>query len=217
MGAHPINRAGYRPIDDGYRAPVRRLVDKTERLPGCDLAHDFFAIFLRTAAQAAAADAIANDVDQRRTGLHNLRRKLVHRAILFIANDQPAVDIEQDDALRHVVQSQRQQPGIRPPGLATDQTIEGPEHGASRLKVSPIDCSYRTSIYASLINSNTHPAVDHEQAAGGEAGSVGGEKQHRARDFLRAYVAVKRDDLVEELGSVTADQSAQFLFDAKLK
>ena len=48
-------------------------------------------------------------------------------------------------------------------------------------------------------------------------GSVGGEKQHRARDFLGTYVAVQRDDLVEELRSVTADQSAQFLFDAKLK
>src|SRR5580704_13778244 len=84
-------------------------------------------------------------------------------------------------------------------------------------KLPPIDCSYRTSIYASLINSNTHPAVDHQQAAGGEARRVGGEKQHRARDFLGTDMTVQRNDLVEELSSVAADQSAQFLFDAQLK
>jgi len=46
----PIVRTGYRPIDDGNRAPVRRLVDKTDSLSGRDLAHDFFAILLRIVA-----------------------------------------------------------------------------------------------------------------------------------------------------------------------
>src|SRR3984957_19333152 len=55
-------------------------------------------------------------------------------AILLIADDKPAAGIEQNDALRHVVQRQRQQLGVGPAGVAPDQTIEGPKNGASGLK-----------------------------------------------------------------------------------
>src|ERR1700722_3283961 len=140
----------------------------------------------------------------------------VHRAILLIADDKPAAGIEQNDALRHVVQRQRQQLGVGPAGVAPDQTIEGPKHGASRLKLVP-DVANRTSAYASLNKSDTHPAIDHQQASGGEARRVGGEKQHRARYLLGADMAVKRDDLVKEFGAVAADQGAQFALHVQLK
>src|SRR5262249_6278768 len=148
----PVVRTGDWPVDDGNRAPVRALVDKAECLAGSHLSHDFIAIFLRITPQAAALDPVANHIDQRRSGLHDLRRKPVHGAILVVANDEPAAGIEQDDALRHVVQRQRQQRGTGLPRLAPDQTIDGPQHGASRLKPPPPRSTYRTSIYAPLIN-----------------------------------------------------------------
>jgi hypothetical protein len=134
VDADPIDGAGNRPVDYGNHPAVGRFIDEAERLAGGDLSHDVIAIVLRVALQAAAVDPIADEVDQRRSGLHGIRREPVHGAILVIADDQPAAGVEQHDALRHVVQSQSQQCGVGLPGPADDQTIDDPQHRVSRLK-----------------------------------------------------------------------------------
>jgi hypothetical protein len=131
VDADPIDGTGNGPIDDRNRAPVGCLIDKADGLADGDLTHDLVAIFLRIATQAAALDATADDLDQRRAGCHNVRRKPVHQPILIIANDEPAAGIEQNDALRHVVQRERQQGGSGLPRAAPEQTIDGPRHGGS--------------------------------------------------------------------------------------
>jgi len=65
VDADPVIRTGEWPIDDGNRAPVGYVIDEAHRLAGGDI--------LRIAPQAAAVDPVANHVDQRRFGLHDLR------------------------------------------------------------------------------------------------------------------------------------------------
>ena len=48
---------------------------------------------------------------QRASGLHDVAREIVHLDVLAVADDDPLVRVEHDEALRHIVES-RVEPGI---------------------------------------------------------------------------------------------------------
>jgi hypothetical protein len=112
VGADPIAAAGYRSIDDRNGASVRRLVHETHNLPVGHAVHEFGAVLLRIAVQAARVHAKTDDIDQRNTRLHQIRGQPVHRQILVVANDQAPGGIEHHHALRHVVERERKQTAL---------------------------------------------------------------------------------------------------------
>jgi hypothetical protein len=112
MGSHPVFAARNRAIDDRDGAPVFKLGHEGLALSGGRKRHQFGAVLLGIALQAAGFKSITDDVGKARAGPDQLRRQPVDFQISFVVDDETVGAVEHNDALRHIVQRDVQEAAL---------------------------------------------------------------------------------------------------------
>ena len=100
MGRQP-SAVRHRFVDDLDRASVGRRDD--HRVPMRDVAHDHFDVLVDVADERAGVLAVGDHLAEAAARLHDFGRKAVHLEIALVADDEMLSGIEQQEALRHVV------------------------------------------------------------------------------------------------------------------
>ena len=114
-------------VGDLHRAPVRGLDDADLRSP--DVAQDGIDVLVFIADERARRLAMGDDVEEAAAGFHNVLGEPVHFDVTMIADHQPLRRIEQQQALRHVVDGAVQAQFLkRQPQLGQAMFLRQPAH-----------------------------------------------------------------------------------------
>ena len=105
-------------VEDGDDAAVDGLHDAHDRVVGLDLAQDRIGVAAGLAFEDAAREVPGEHLVKRRPGFHFLRRHAVHFHVTPVADREPQVLVEHDEALTHVVDG-----GVHQPALLADLVL----------------------------------------------------------------------------------------------
>jgi hypothetical protein len=108
VGSDPVFAAFDRPVHNQNGTAVRRFYDPVHRLALTHRAENLGAILFSVNIEAAGRYPVLDQVQQRASGLNDIRRQTIHLDVAVIADQNALVRIEQYDTLRHVVDDQRQ-------------------------------------------------------------------------------------------------------------
>lgn len=101
------------------------LDDAVHRGALADGCHNLRTILFGIDAQTSGRDAVFDQVQQRAAGLHNVR---LHFDIAIVDDKNTLVRVEQNDALRHVIEDHRQQGAITAPANSSTMPKECSRH-----------------------------------------------------------------------------------------
>ena len=115
------------PVDHQDSTPVGRLDNPVHYGAIAHRRHDFRAIFFGIDIEASGRDAVLDQFHERAAGLHDRRRQPVHFNVTIIDDKNALVRVEQNDALRHIVEDHGQQCAVA--ALPSPPKRHGHHHG----------------------------------------------------------------------------------------
>jgi len=94
------------PVDHQDGTPIGRFDNTVHHGVIANRRHDLRAIFFGIDIEASGRDAVLDQFHKRAAGLHDRRRQPVHFNVTIIDDKNTLVCVEQNDALRHIVEDQ---------------------------------------------------------------------------------------------------------------
>ena len=91
-------------VHDGDRPPIHGLHDDLEFFPETELGRELGPVSIGVKNDLVSLDPVLQERLQGAAGPHDLARQIVHLEVTIVADDNPLVRIEHDEALRHIVE-----------------------------------------------------------------------------------------------------------------
>ncbi len=115
------------PVDHKDGSPVGRLDNTVHHGTITHCRHDLRAVFFGIETEASGRDAVLDQFHKRAAGFHNRWRQPIHFNVTIIDDKNTLVRVEQNDALRHIVEDHGQQCAVA--ALPSPPKHHGRHHG----------------------------------------------------------------------------------------